>query len=367
MQPMLKSLLIVDDEPLIHEVLIDGLKDCAEEIKSCTHFDEAMKTVETQGFDCIILDINLHGENGGRIFTYLERQTNHINARTPVILISGYIGADFIARHNDRFYQILAKPFQVEELRTLIKALIVHGQKKEAACLPEKSKEAPPPPVEDELFNLDCETPFDLKDIAPKIRATIDKIKKNNRLRTLFTRALSEVQSQGLYKTHIGLTINVGAGLLKAMGWDSDQTLEKLVYAAYLHDIALKTRPELLEFQTNFDFEIKGAKLSEEDVNLIKTHPLKAAEILKDYPEIPPDVPEMIMQHHERADGGGFPAGIDHNRITPLATLFILAHEMAHAVAKTANFDLRAYISEVTKKHRGPHFRKVTRAMSSLL
>lgn len=358
---MLKKLLIVDDEPLIHEVLIDGLKDCAEEIKSCTHFDEAMSTVATQKFDCIILDINLHGENGGRIFTYLERRPNHINAQTPVILISGYIGADFIARHSERFYQILAKPFQVEELHTLVKALIVHGQKR----TPEKVKEAAPP-AEDELFNLNCETPFDLKEIAPKIRATVDKIKKNSRLRTLFTRALGEAQSQGLYKAHIGLTINIGAGLLKAMGWDSDQTLEKLVYASYLHDIALKEKPELLEFQTNFDFEIKGEKLSEEDVNLIKTHPLKAAEMLKDYPEIPPDVPEMIMQHHERADGGGFPAGIDHNRITPLATLFILAHEMAHAVAKTANFDLRAYISEVTKKHKGPHFRKVIRAMSSL-
>lgn len=355
----LKSLLIIDDEPMIHEVLTAGLAEAAEKIESCYTLNEAMSCIEAKKFDCIILDINLNGKNGGSVFLHLENNPTHLNAKTPVILSSGYISDEFIERHRARFYHILSKPFLAEELKVIVESIAPPAVAPAPVTKPVNSS--------DDDFEIETNKPFKMEDLGPKVKETLDKVKKSNKLKGLFQRALSDSQNKGVYKSHIGLTINIAAALLKAMGWDSDQTIEKVIYAAYLHDIAIKDRPDLQEYQTGLDFEIKGDKLSAADIELVKSHPQKAFEILKDYPEIPPDVPEMILQHHERADGGGFPAKIDHKRITPLATLFILSHEMAHAVLKSPNFELKTYISEVTRRHKGPQFRKVTRAMGSLI
>ena len=361
----LDSLLIVDDEPLIHEVLTDGLAAHVEEISSCYSLKEALEKVEAQKFDCIILDINLNGQNGGTIFMHIQNDKEQINNQTPIILSSGYIGDDFIDRHRGRFHHILSKPFLADELSAIVKSIAL--EKRSQTQPPKTAPEPTKVPNDiDGSIMVDSELPFKLEELAPKIKNVMNKVKKNNKLKDLFQQALSGAQSKGLYKTHIGLTINIASNLLKVMGWDSDQTLEKVIYAAYLHDLAIKDRPDLQEFQTGLDFEIKADKLSPEDVELVKKHPQTTYDLLKNFPGIPPDVPEMVLQHHERADGGGFPAKIDHQRITPLATLFIIAHEMAHEVAKSSKFDLKKYISVVTKKHKGPHFRKVTRALGSL-
>lgn len=346
----LKSILVIDDEPLIHEVLVDALKEHAENVISSYTLDDAMEKVNSTPYDCIILDINLKGHNGGKIFMHLQSDVETPNKKTPIILSSGYIGDDFIERHKSRFYEILSKPFLADELTTIVEKLI--------------SETGASEPSED--ISVDTSMPYKIEELAPKVKATLNKVKKNQKLKGLFQQALSNVNQKGLYKTHIGITINIAAALLKSLGWDSDQTLEKVIFAAYLHDIAIKDKPELQEFQSGLDFDLKADKFSPEDVELARSHPQKAFDLLQGMPDIPPDVPEMILQHHERADGGGFPGKLPHQRITPLATLFIMAHEMAHEVAKSKTFDLKRYISVVTKKHKGPHFRKVTRALSSL-
>lgn len=349
----LKSILVVDDEPLIHEVLVDVLKERSENVVSCYTLDDAMNKVKETPFDCIILDINLKGHNGGKVFMHLQSGVESPNSKTPIILSSGYIGDEFITRYQSRFYRILSKPFLADELVAIVEDLIKERHT-------EASSEEP------EELSVDSSRPFKIEDLAPKVKATVAKVKKNTKLKSLFQQALSDVNQKGLYKTHIGLTINVAAALLKVLGWDSDQTLEKIIFAAYLHDISIKDRPDLQEFQTGLDFDLKADKFSPADVELARSHPQRAYELLQGMADIPPDVPEMILQHHERADGGGFPGKLPHQRITPLATLFIIAHEMAHEVAKSKDFDLRKYISTVTKKHKGPQFRKMTRALASL-
>ncbi len=347
----MKSILVVDDEPLIHEVLVEALQGHAENVVSSYTLSDALNKVNESPFDCIILDINLKGQNGGKLFIHLQSGVETPNNNTPIILSSGYIGEEFIERFQKRFYRILCKPFLAEELVSIVEELI-----KEKGTQSDDSED----------LSVDSSRPFKMEELAPKVKATLAKVKKNNKLKALFQQALGNVNQKGLYKTHIGITINVAAALLKVLGWDSDQTLEKVIFAAYLHDISIKDRPELQEFQSGLDFEIKGEKFSPEDVELARSHPKLAFDLLQDMADIPPDVPEMVLQHHERADGGGFPGKLPHQRITPLATLFIVAHELAHEVAKSKDFDLRKYISVVTKKHKGPQFRKVTRALSSL-
>jgi CheY-like chemotaxis protein len=58
-----RSILIVEDEPLIAMMLEDFLETLGHSIhRTCDNLDDALVAVEMDGFDVAILDVNLKGE-----------------------------------------------------------------------------------------------------------------------------------------------------------------------------------------------------------------------------------------------------------------------------------------------------------------
>ena len=77
--------------------------------------------------------------------------------------------------------------------------------------------------------------------------------------------------------------------------------IELLCTAARLHDIGKVVVPaEILA---------KPGPLSEPEMEIIRQHPAAGAEIVRSI-GFDVDVAEMILQHHERLDGSGYPAGL---------------------------------------------------------
>ena len=82
---------------------------------------------------------------------------------------------------------------------------------------------------------------------------------------------------------------------------------------------------------------------------------------------MPPDVDSIIAQHHERPDGSGFPRGLTHLRIGPLATVFIVAHDIVTYLFDNdiagANvekgLDLDKFIEQKSKTYQMGTFKKV--------
>jgi response regulator RpfG family c-di-GMP phosphodiesterase len=70
--------------------------------------------------------------------------------------------------------------------------------------------------------------------------------------------------------------------------------------------------------------------LTPSDRQLVFNHPLKTVELINEIPEIPQDVKNIILAHHERPDGSGFPKSLDSTNLSPLSSAFILAHEFSH-------------------------------------
>jgi PAS domain S-box-containing protein/putative nucleotidyltransferase with HDIG domain len=84
------------------------------------------------------------------------------------------------------------------------------------------------------------------------------------------------------------------------MGFSKDQ-LEGMWVAGVLHDIGKISVPsEILS---------KPGKLSELEYAIIKNHPQAGYEIVKDI-EFPWPVAEVLLQHHERMNGSGYPQGL---------------------------------------------------------
>ncbi|MBQ2982406.1 MAG: response regulator [Lachnospiraceae bacterium] len=103
--------------------------------------------------------------------------------------------------------------------------------------------------------------------------------------------------------------------LAKRMGY-SDEQLEKLYYAALLHDIGKIGVPrEIIN---------KTSKLTDEEYEIIKTHPGIGGNILNEVSEIP-DIAIGARWHHERYDGKGYPDRLMSIEIPELARIIGVA------------------------------------------
>lgn len=92
----------------------------------------------------------------------------------------------------------------------------------------------------------------------------------------------------------------------------SDTDKKKLVYAAYLHDVGKINIPE--------EILMKTAPLTNEEWEIMKKHPQKAVEIIGNVDFLKDMVP-IILQHHERYDGTGYPGKLKGNEINYFARI----------------------------------------------
>lgn len=77
--------------------------------------------------------------------------------------------------------------------------------------------------------------------------------------------------------------------------------LKMLVTAALLHDLGKLSIPE--------DIINKPGRLTKEEYNLMRKHPVLSYELIQDDPKIPNEVKEAVLSHHENEDGTGYPNG----------------------------------------------------------
>jgi polar amino acid transport system substrate-binding protein len=80
-----------------------------------------------------------------------------------------------------------------------------------------------------------------------------------------------------------------------------DEKLEKLYWAGLLHDIGKIYVPQVVLNKTS--------KLDEREFELIKIHPVRGYELVKEIEGFE-DVAIWIRHHHERWDGKGYPDGL---------------------------------------------------------
>ncbi|MFZ5453923.1 MAG: HD-GYP domain-containing protein [Thermodesulfobacteriota bacterium] len=82
---------------------------------------------------------------------------------------------------------------------------------------------------------------------------------------------------------------------------------------ALLHDLGMTQVPqEILR---------KPESLDEEEMKLVKRHPLLSYHMLKNLSYFPPDPMLMVQQHHENGDGSGYPLKLAGSAIHPWARI----------------------------------------------
>jgi len=144
------TLLVVDDEPAIRHAFQRAFRETDITIRAAGSAAEALEVIAGNRPDVIILDVHLPDASGLETF----RRVRAINARIPVILVTGHGTADLaIEAMKEGAYEYLLKPLELGELRALIDRAI---QSSRLMSVPAGIPEVEPAPLSGDLLLGRC-------------------------------------------------------------------------------------------------------------------------------------------------------------------------------------------------------------------
>ena len=115
------KLLVIEDEPSLLGSITRYFREEQFLCEGVTGYTEALRRIEDNAYDCIILDINLPGGSGLQLLKYLREDKK----KDGVIIISARNSLDDkIAGLDYGADDYLTKPFHLPELSARVKALL---------------------------------------------------------------------------------------------------------------------------------------------------------------------------------------------------------------------------------------------------
>jgi DNA-binding NtrC family response regulator len=117
-----KTILVVDDEEPIRNVIAMALSRCGHRILVAGDYDMALSVYRELGsdLDVLITDVSLPGRTGCEVAAdMLALQPN-----LKVLYISGYAGCEVFRLNEGPPASFLAKPFQPEQIRECVSRLL---------------------------------------------------------------------------------------------------------------------------------------------------------------------------------------------------------------------------------------------------
>ena len=128
----MKSVLVVDDEPLILEIIQEALVAGGYRVLTANGGDTAFQILQREAIDLVLLDVEMPGKNGFTLCKEIGAQY-----QVPMLFVTGCTRSfsgkreDFVALWNSQFTlgttDILYKPFTLALLNEKVEALIGEG------------------------------------------------------------------------------------------------------------------------------------------------------------------------------------------------------------------------------------------------
>lgn len=268
---MTARILIVDDEAYVRVVLQKMLVRHGYACTLAADASGARKCLEAEGFDLVLCDVNMPGESG----IDLVRHIREAYQDTAVIMVTGIDEG----RVADRaiaagIYGYILKPLSLTEILINVR----NGLRRRDLEIANRR-------YSQELERMVEERTAGLR------RAMEDTIRAMGLI----------VESRDPYTAgHQRRVARLSAAMAEAMGLSKGR-IQGLSMAAEVHDLGKITIP--------VGILVKPTQLSALEFSLIRTHPQAGHDILKDI-AFPWPIADIVLQHHERMDGSGYPQGL---------------------------------------------------------
>jgi putative two-component system response regulator len=309
-------ILVVDDQPQNIELLEVYLVPQGYEIVKAENGEEALGKLSGNQIDLILLDVMMPGMDGFEVTRRVRQDNTH--RLLPIILVTALretedrvkgIEAgcdDFISKPVDKM-ELLAR------VRSLLKVkayndLMSNYRKELESEVTSRTEE-----LKHALENLQQEM-TERKQAEEKLKETLDSLR--TAIGTTIQVMVSAVELRDPYTAgHQIRSADLARAIAMEMKLSRDR-IDGLRMAGSIHDIGKLSIPaEILS---------KPTTLTNIEFSMIKEHPQKGYEMLKDV-ESPWPLAEIVYQHHERMDGSGYPRNLRGNDILMEARILAVA------------------------------------------
>jgi CheY-like chemotaxis protein len=122
-----KSILVVDDEPLVADTLSLLLMIDKHRVDVARDGETALARYKSSRYDLVITDLMMPGIDGLELARLIRAQV----PQQRIILVSGHLGALSLSNRDKMQLQnvdaLLGKPFSPEQLRQAVRAIFPNG------------------------------------------------------------------------------------------------------------------------------------------------------------------------------------------------------------------------------------------------
>ena len=296
------TILIVDDEENMRNLLVELLEKTGYECKTATNGEEAINEIKKDSFALVLLDILMPIKDGIDILPQILAHKKE----TAVIIITGVVETK-IAFDALKLgaYDYITKPFDIDEVIVSVEKAF---EKRRLIIQNREYQE-----------NLEKKVIEQTEEIRQVYMGAITSLAKALETRDKYTDGHSK------RVTDYSLAISKKLSLL-------EKDIEKIRLAALLHDIGkIGIKEEILH---------KSGSLTSEEYRHISEHPNIAVEILKMIIK-DEEIIKIIKHHHERFDGKGVPDGLKGDEI-PIGSRIIAVSDTYDAM--TSNRPYRSFL-----------------------
>jgi putative two-component system response regulator len=327
--PVVGNILVVDDVPANLTLLAGMLKEKGHRVRPVPSGKLALKAVEHEPPDLILLDITMPEMDGFEVCRRLKQDTRF--QEIPIIFISALTETlDKVTAFSSGGVDYVTKPFQFDEVEARVEThLKLHRyQSRLEELVKEQVKE---------ISDSQVSTIFALS----KLTESRDKSTGKHLERVqIYCRLLAEKLSrEEPYNSVI-----------------ADTFINNIFNASPLHDIGKVAIPDHVL--------LKPGKLAAEEFEIMKTHSLIGAATMEAVNEIYRNNAFISMgisiarAHHERWDGTGYPNGLKEEEI-PLAARIMAIADVYDALRSKRCYKgafSREQSSEIIKDGSGTQF-----------
>jgi putative nucleotidyltransferase with HDIG domain len=268
--------LIVDDDHLVRDALRFALEDAGYDVWAVAHGADALAVLESQAVDIVLSDIFMPGMNGFELLKQIRQRRPDV----PVILVTGF-GNIEMARQalKEGATDFITKPYNVSEIPILIERNLMR-------------------------HTIESSRTRDLQEeVRRSYRATLEAL-----LAALDTR---DTETEGHSERVAAYTMLIAQQLNL-----SEAELQHIEHGALLHDIGKIGVPDHILY--------KPGPLTPEEWEVMKQHPVIGYKMCMKIEMLRPAAP-IVLHHHERWDGRGYPYGLNGAEIPLGARIFAIA------------------------------------------
>ena len=310
------NILIVDDVVENIKILKNILNQENYKISATTNGRNALKMVEEQEFDLILLDIMMPDITGLEVCRYLKIDPKTSNI--PVIFLTANNDKSVLTKaFNVGGIDYIKKPYFREELLSRVKAAlkIRHYEKNLENEIKQRTK--------------------DMEEAQVHLMHMLGGVAEGHSLETY---------------QHVQRVSEVTYILAKHYGMN-EKDAEILKHASYLHDIGkIGVKDYILH---------KKEKLSQKEFEEIKKHPTIGASMLEGVKLPIFEIAKIVSkEHHEKYNGKGYPKGLKGESIHIYARIVAIA-DVFDALSSKRSYKKGWSMNETLdffKEERGKHF-----------